>query len=261
MTIIDAIILGIFQGITEFLPVSSSGHNEIIESILKINAYENNLLTITVLHAATALSTIVIFKKEFYETFLGFLMFNGNNEFKFSVKIIISMIPAVILGLFFEKRIDLLFQNNLLLVGIMLIVTGILLFLSDKKIKTDKGISFKSAFIIGLAQSIAILPGLSRSGSTISTAIFLGIDKKLAAKFSFMMVVPLILGKMIKDIYELKLFNLNEEFTPLFFGFLSAFFTGLISCSFMIKLVQKSKLWYFSVYCFIMGFICFIKFY
>ena len=241
MTIIDAIILGIFQGMTEFLPVSSSGHNEIIESILKINSYENNLLTITVLHAATALSTVVIFK--------------------FSVKIIISMIPAVIIGLFFEKNIDLLFQNNLLLVGIMLIVTGILLFLSDKKIKTNKGISFKNAFIIGLAQSIAILPGLSRSGSTISTAIFLGIEKKLAAKFSFMMVVPLIFGKIIKDIYELKLYDLNEEFTPLFFGFLSAFFTGLISCSFMIKLVQKSKLRYFSVYCFIMGFICFIKFY
>ena len=171
------------------------------------------------------------------------------------------MIPAVIIGLFFEKNIDLLFQNNLLLVGLMLIVTGILLFLSDKKIKTNKGISFKNAFIIGLAQSIAILPGLSRSGSTISTAIFLGIEKKLAAKFSFMMVVPLIFGKIIKDIYELKLYDLNEEFTPLFFGFLSAFFTGLISCSFMIKLVQKSKLRYFSVYCFIMGFICFIKFY
>ena len=163
MGILEAIILGIIQGLTEFLPVSSSGHLELAKEILNISAKEQNLLMTITLHAATALSTVFIFRKDILEIFRGLLQFRWNEEFQFSLKIVLSMIPAALVGLFFENEIEQLFGGQILLVGSMLIVTGLLLFLADQAKKTDRKVSFLNAVLIGIAQAIAILPGISLS--------------------------------------------------------------------------------------------------
>ena len=168
------------------------------------------------------------------------------------------MIPAAFIGLFFEDQIDALFDSNILLVGLMLLVTGLLLFLADKAKNTDKKAGFKEALIIGVSQAIAILPGISRSGATISTSVLLGIDRERAARFSFLMVVPLILGKMAKDLMDGEFSGDSVELMPLGIGFIAAFITGLVACTWMISLVKKSKLSWFSIYCFLIGTIAII---
>ena len=252
MGLIEAIILGIVQGLTEFLPVSSSGHIEIAKVLLGISQEKNLLMTI-VLHAATALSTIFVFREDIKEIIRGLLQFKWNKEFQFSLKVIISMIPAALIGLFFENEIELLFGGKILFVGCMLIVTGLLLFLADKAKNTNKNVNFFHALIIGISQAIAILPGVSRSGATISTSVLLGIDRENAARFSFLMVVPLILGKMGKDIISGDILVESTKLMPLLTGFIAAFITGLFACKWMIQLVKKSKLKYFSFYCFLVG--------
>jgi undecaprenyl-diphosphatase len=258
MNLIDAIILGIIQGLTEFLPVSSSGHIEIGQALLGMDSLkENEQLLSVVLHAATALSTIWVFRKDIGEILQGLLKPTWNEEWQFSMKIVLSMIPAAFVGLFFDDLLDALFEGQLKLVGAMLFLTGGLLFLADRAKNTDKKVSFGHAIIIGIAQAVAILPGISRSGATISTSVLLGIDREKAARFSFLMVVPLILGKMAKDILDGK-FQLSEELAlPLLAGFLAAFFTGLLACLWMIKLVKNSKLSWFAVYCFLVGGVAF----
>ena len=254
MDVLNAIILGIIQGLTEFLPVSSSGHLEIFKVILGDNKLPNESLLMTViLHFATACSTIVVFKDDIKDLILGLFSFEKNDSFWFSVKIILSMVPAVFVGFFFESEIESLFNGNLTIVGSMLILTGALLFLADKAKPSEKKISFSSSLLVGIAQAIAIIPGISRSGSTISTAVILGIDKENAAKFSFLMVVPLIIGKVIKDITSAETIVNNESIFPLIIGFVFAFITGMIACKWMIKLVKNSKLKYFSIYCFLVG--------
>ena len=254
MDVLNAIILGIIQGLTEFLPVSSSGHLEIFKVILGDNKLPNESLLMTViLHFATACSTIVVFKDDIKDLILGLFSFEKNDSFWFSVKIILSMVPAVFVGFFFESEIESLFNGNLTIVGSMLILTGALLFLADKAKPSEKKISFSSSLLVGIAQAIAIIPGISRSGATISTAVILGIDKENAAKFSFLMVVPLIIGKVIKDITSAETIVNNESFFPLIIGFVFAFITGMIACKWMIKLVKNSKLKYFSIYCFLIG--------
>ena len=256
MDIIDSIILGIIQGLTEFLPVSSSGHLEIGKAILGDNSVpEESLLFTVVLHFATALSTIVVFRKDILSLIKGALKFKWNDDLQFILKILISMIPAVLVGLFFEKQLESLFGGNILLVGCMLIVTAILLYLADKAKDTDKKVSFINAFIIGISQAIAMLPGISRSGATISTSVLLGNDKTKAARFSFLMVVPLIFGKIAKDILSGDLTYDSGNFTSLSIGFFAAFIAGLFACTWMIALVKKSKLRYFAIYCVIVGLI------
>jgi undecaprenyl-diphosphatase len=256
MEIIDAIILGIIQGLTEFLPVSSSGHLEIGKAILGDNSVpEESLLFTVVLHFATAISTIVVFRKDILDLINGALKFKWNDDLQFISKIAISMIPAVLVGLFFEEQLEALFGGNILLVGCMLIVTAILLFLADKAKDTDKKVSFKNAFIIGISQSIAMLPGISRSGATISTSVLLGNDKTKAARFSFLMVVPLIFGKIAKDVLSGNLTYESGNFTSLSIGFIAAFIAGLFACTWMIKLVKNSKLSYFAIYCVVVGLI------
>ena len=256
MEVINAIILGIIQGLTEFLPVSSSGHLEIFKVILNEKALANESLLMTVmLHFATACSTIVIFKKEIKDLIIGLLSFEKNESFWFSLKILISMIPAALAGFFLDKEIESLFDGNLISVGFMLILTGGLLFLADKAKPTEKKVSFRSSLLIGISQAIAIIPGISRSGATISVAVLLGIDKENAAKFSFLMVVPLILGKVAKDLISAEALTYNESVLPLLVGFIFAFITGIIACKWMIKLVKNSQLKYFSIYCFIVGII------
>ena len=199
MEIIDALLLGVVQGLTEFLPVSSSGHLELGKAILGDQSIpEESLLFTVVLHFATALSTIVIFRKDILSILKGVFTLKWNEDIEFVIKIAVSMIPAVCIGLFFEKQLEQLFGNNVLLVGCMLILTALLLFLADKAKNTNKSVSYKNAFVIGIAQAIAMLPGISRSGATISTSVLLGNDKTKAARFSFLMVVPLIFGKLRK---------------------------------------------------------------
>ena len=254
MDILEAIILGIIQGLTEFLPVSSSGHLEIAKAILGDTSVPEESLTFTVvLHFATALSTLVIFRKEVAEIFKGLFQFAWNEETKFCLKIIISMVPAVIVGLLFEKQLEALFGGNILLVGVMLLVTALLLLLADKAKKTDKDVSFLNALIIGVSQAIAMLPGISRSGATISTSVLLGIDRTKAARFSFLMVVPLIVGKIAKDILGGDISFQSSEMIPMGAGFIAAFLSGLLACTWMISLVKKSKLSYFAIYCAIVG--------
>jgi undecaprenyl-diphosphatase len=251
---LDAAILGIIQGLTEFLPVSSSGHLELGKAILGDNSIPSESLLFTViLHAATALSTLVIFRKDVIEIFKGLFQLKWNEEFRFSLKIVISMIPAAVIGLFFEEQLETLFGGNIIFVGFMLIVTALLLWLADKAKNTDKPVSYSNAFVIGVSQAIAILPGISRSGATISTSVLLGNDKTKAARFSFLMVVPLILGKIAKDLLDGNLMESTTSFSVLAIGFLTSFLAGLAACTWMISIVKKSKLSYFAIYCFVAG--------
>jgi len=256
--IIKAIIVGIVQGLTEFLPVSSSGHIVIAQELLNIKFDEKeNLLFAIVLHFATALSTIVIFRKDILQIFKGLLQFKNNEEFQFSLKIILSMIPAALVGVLLKDTLEELF-SNLLVVGCMLLVTSGLLFFADRAKNTGRPVGFVDAFIIGLAQGCAaLLPGLSRSGSTISTSILLGNDKSKAARFSFLMVLPLIFGataKMFLDANEVGGLSVGSmPIGALVGGFLAAFVAGVVACKWMIELVKKAKLTYFAVYCLLMG--------
>ena len=252
----DAIILGIIQGFTEFLPVSSSGHLELGKAILGDKSVpEDSLLFTVVLHFATALSTIVVFRKDIWKILRSLLKFNWNEETEFTVKIIVSMIPAVIIGLLFETQLESFFGGNIAFVGLMLLITALLLWLADRSKKTEKKVSYSNAFIIGVAQAIAMLPGISRSGATISTSVLIGNDKSKAARFSFLMVIPLIFGKIIKDLIGGELFIETIDITSLTLGFIAAFISGLIACTWMIKLVRQSKLTYFSIYCMVVGLI------
>jgi undecaprenyl-diphosphatase len=252
----DAVILGIIQGFTEFLPVSSSGHLELGKAILGDNSVpEDSLLFTVVLHFATALSTIVVFRKDIWKIIGNLLKFSWNEETEFTLKILVSMIPAVTIGLLFEVQLESFFGGNIAFVGTMLLITALLLWLADRSKITEKKVTYSNAFIIGIAQAIAMLPGISRSGATISTSVLLGNDKSKAARFSFLMVIPLIFGKIIRDLLGGELFIETTDITSLTLGFIAAFISGLIACTWMIKLVRQSKLTYFSIYCIIVGLI------
>ena len=220
------------------------------------NTLPQESLTFTVvLHFATALSTMVVFRKEVFEIIKGLFRFQWNDETKFTLKIIISMIPATVIGLMFEKQLEAFFNGNLLMVGFMLLITALLLLLADKAKNTNKTVSYKNSFIIGVSQAIAMLPGISRSGATISTSVLLGVDREKAARFSFLMVVPLIFGKVAKDLMSGEINIQSENIGSMGLGFIAAFISGLIACTWMISLVKKSKLYYFAIYCFIVGII------
>lgn len=256
MDFLEAIVLGVIQGLTEFLPVSSSGHLELAKALFGSQTLPEESLTFTVvLHFATALSTLVIFRKEVAQIFKGLFQFQWNEESQFSLKIILSMIPATLVGLFFEEQLEAFFDGNILIVGFMLLITALLLLLADKAKNTDKKVSFTNSLVIGFSQAIAMLPGISRSGATISTSVLLGVDRTKAARFSFLMVIPLIFGKVGKDILGGGISYESSDFFPLTIGFLAAFISGLFACKWMIALVKKSQLSYFSIYCAIVGLI------
>ena len=262
MDYLDSLILGIIQGLTEFLSVSSSGHLELGKSLLGDNSLPKESMIFTVvLHFATALSTIVVFRKDIFEIIKELLKFEWNSNTQFIFKIIISMLPAALIGVFFETELESLFSNNIVLVGAMLIITGLLLLLADRAQNTSKNVSFKNAFTVGVAQAVAILPGISRSGATISTAVLLGIDKTKAARFSFLMVIPLIFGKIFKDIFSGELSYENAQITSLGIGFITAFVSGLLACTWMIRLVKNSQLKYFAYYCAMVGIIAILSTY
>jgi undecaprenyl-diphosphatase len=254
MSWIEALLLGIIQGLAEFLPVSSSGHVALGTELLNIKQTgEENLMFSVVVHVATALSTIIVFRKDIWDILKSLFAFKWNEDTQFILKIIISMVPAVIIGLTYEKELETFFEGQVVLIGFMLMITGLLLFLADKAKFTGKPVSYGNAALIGIAQAIAMLPGISRSGATISTSVLLGVDRARAARFSFLMVIPLILGKLAKDLLDGKVSTSDADALPLAVGFFASFIVGLFACSLMIKLVRNSQLKYFSYYCFAVG--------
>tara|TARA_A100001011_G_scaffold133455_2_gene140644 strand:+ start:4139 stop:4927 length:789 start_codon:yes stop_codon:yes gene_type:complete len=254
MSALETLILGIIQGLTEFLPVSSSGHLEIVKAIFGSDYDQQQGLLITItLHSATAFSTIFVFRKEIALILTDLLQFKKGESFDFSSKILLSMIPAVIIGLFFEDFIASLFKDKIALVGGMLFITALLLYFADQVNQNNKEFNYENSFYIGIIQAIAILPGISRSGATIALALMLKIDRDKAARFSFLMVIPLILGSMVKSITDGSLSEENTALFPLMIGFVSAFMTGVFACRWMVALVKKSQLKYFSFYCILVG--------
>ena len=257
MSWIEALLLGLVQGLTEYLPVSSSGHLAIGSALFGI-AGEDNLTFTIVVHVATVLSTLVILWKEIAWIFRGLFQFQWNTETRYVLNIIVSMIPVGIVGLFFKDTVEGIFGSGLLVVGCMLLVTASLLAFSYyAKPRQKESISLKDAFIIGLAQACAVMPGLSRSGSTIATGLLLGNSKATLAQFSFLMVIPPILGEALLDVLKLMkgeaLGGTELPMSALVVGFLAAFVSGCVACKWMINIVKRGKLIYFAIYCAIAG--------
>ncbi|MBQ7310034.1 MAG: undecaprenyl-diphosphate phosphatase [Alistipes sp.] len=253
MDTLQAIILGVVQGLTEFLPVSSSGHLQLANEILGTDLNpESNLTFSLTLHAATVLSTIVILWAEIWKLLKGIFSRTFTAEQAYVLKIVISMIPVGIVGVFFKDYIEAAF-SSIAVVGVMLLVTAALLtFAYYAKPRQKEELSYRDAFIIGLAQAVAVLPGLSRSGSTIATGLLLGNKKESVAQFSFLMVLPPILGNALLDCLKGD-FGGGVETLPLVAGFVTAFITGCIACKWMIDIVKRGKLIWFAVYCAIAG--------
>ena len=253
---IQALILGIIQGLTEYLPVSSSGHLAIISHFFGIDGEESLMFTVAV-HVATVLSTLVMLWKEIDWILKGLFKFEMNEETKYALNIIVSMIPVGIVGVFFKDRVEEAFGSGLLIVSVMLMVTAVLLIFSYyAKPRQKEHLSLWDAFVIGVAQACAVLPGLSRSGSTIATGLMLGNKKEKLAQFSFLMVIPPILGEALLDILkavkgEAVMGDIGTF--PLVIGFLAAFLSGCFACKLMISVVKKGKLVYFGIYCAIVG--------
>ena len=256
MSGLEAIILGFVQGLTEFLPVSSSGHLTIGKELLGIES--SNLKFEVVVHAATVTSTIVVFYKEIFNLIKGLFRFKLNDETNYIIKIAISMIPVFIIGIFFKDYVEAIFGSGLLIVGISLLLTATLLALTNIIKPREREITKKDAFIIGVAQAIAVLPGLSRSGATISTGMMLGVKKEEIAKFSFLMVLVPVLGEAFLELVsgDFAVTTSGLSGTSLALGFISAFVSGLFACKVMINLVKKAKLTGFAIYCAIIGVIC-----
>jgi len=255
MSFLQAIILGIIQGLTEFLPVSSSGHVEIGTVLFGVSTSEN-LLFITVIHGATALSTIVVYRKDIGVIIKEIFEFKYNESVSFSLKIILSTLPVLFLGIFFMDEVESLFGGRIGLVGSMLVITSLLLVFANYAKNYKRDISFPKALIIGIAQALAVMPGISRSGATISTSLMLGVDKEKATRFSFLMVLIPIIGAMLLDVVSMiKEPELSRgiSFYILLAGFIAAFITGIIACKWMISIVKKGKLLYFAIYCLIVG--------
>lgn len=253
---LQALILGLIQGLTEYLPVSSSGHLAIGSYLFGINGEDNLAFTIVV-HVATVLSTFVILWSEIDWIFRGLFKFKMNDETKYFLNIVVSMIPIGIVGVFFKDTVEEIFGSGLLIVGCMLLLTALLLTFSYfAKPRVKENISWKDALIIGLAQACAVMPGLSRSGSTIATGLMLGNKKEKMAQFSFLMVIPPILGEALLDV--IKMAKGHNPFgdvstIALAVGFVAAFVSGCLACKWMINIVKKGKLIYFGIYCAIAG--------
>ena len=257
MTVFEAFILGMLQGLTEFLPISSSGHIQLGAYFFEINTKENLIFTVLV-HGATVLSTIIVFWKEILKIFKGVLKFTYNEETKFFLQILVSMIPVGLIGMFYKDEVESLFDGKIIFVASMLMVTGLLLTATNfikADTKTGK-VNYMKAVIIGLAQAFAVLPGISRSGATIATGLIVGVEKEEATRFSFLMVILPILGAsllQVIDIVKNPTITGNTSNLALAIGFLSALAFGILACRWMISIVKRGKLIYFAIYCFIMA--------
>lgn len=257
MNIFEAIILGIIQGLTEFLPVSSSGHLEIAKAFFGINPESSFSFTIAV-HCATVLSTIVVFWRDIVNLLKGFFKFRMNEETSYILKILVSMIPVVITGILFKDKVEAIFNGNIVFVGSMLLVTSALLLIGHFVKNRNREIGFRDALIIGIAQAIAVIPGISRSGATISTGLMLGNRKNEIARFSFLMVLIPVIGANLLEIVNGDFASGSAGAGIIFAGFISAFVSGCIACKWMISLVKRSKMIWFSAYCALAGIISII---
>ena len=259
----EAIVLGLVQGLTEFLPVSSSGHLTIAKELFGIES--SNLSFEVVVHAATVCSTIVAFRKQIWDLLKGFFNLQMNPQKEYIFKIAVSMIPVFIVGVFFKDQVEAVFGSGLMVVGCMLFVTAGLLSLSEYLSKKQNGkgrpVGWKDAIVIGLAQACAVLPGLSRSGSTISTGLLLGVKREDVAQFSFLMVLVPILGEAFLELVSGELGGAESGIPALSLalGFVAAFLSGLFACKLMINIVNKAKLWVFALYCVIVGVACIVS--
>lgn len=248
---VEAVILGIVQGLTEFLPVSSSGHLELVKWLIgDTNTAAESFLMTVVLHFGTALATVWVFRKFIFDVLRTITLPAGRS---YLLWIIISLIPAAAVGLGLEKQIEALFDRQIILVASMLLLTGIVLIWSDRATRTTNPLTGMRAWWIGVAQAIAILPGISRSGATITTGVALGIDRKEVARFSFLMVLPLIFAKIGKDALDGNLVSHSGKMAPLAIGFIVSFFVGVAACRLMIRIVEKARLRYFGYYCLAVG--------
>lgn len=261
MSWIEALILGIVQGLTEFLPVSSSGHLAIGKALFGIETAD--LSFEVVVHAATVLATIVVFWKDIVKLLQGLFKFQMNAETRYILLIILSMVPVFIVGMFFKDRVEAIFGSGLLVVGVALIVTALLLFLSETLAARRGGeggpVTWKSALWMGVAQAVAVIPGLSRSGSTIATGLLCGVRKEEVTRFSFLMVLVPILGEVFLDIVGGDFGESTVGMLPLVVGFVAAFVSGLFACRFMIAMVKQAKLLWFAFYCALVGLACIIS--
>ena len=272
MSWIEAILLGIVQGLTEFLPVSSSGHLAIGKALFGIETADLSFEVIV--HAATVLATIVVFWKDILALLQGLFKFKFNAETRYICLILLSMIPVFIVGMFFKDQVESIFGSGLLVVGFALLVTAFLLFLSEtlevrRAVQAGNGggqagnggqkMTWKSALWMGLAQAVAVIPGLSRSGSTIATGLICGVKKDEVTRFSFLMVLIPILGEAFLDVVGGDFAQSSVGVLPLILGFLAAFVSGLFACRVMIAMVKKARLRWFALYCAIVGLICIVS--
>lgn len=277
MDTINALLLGIIQGLSEYLPISSSGHLEIFKQILGVDLNPDASLEFTVmLHVATVLSTVVVLWREFWPLVESFFTFRRDDKFYYVCKILLSCIPVGIVGVCFKDYVEALFEGNLTLVGVFLIVTAALLCfayftrtraaLASPTAPQGRDISWSDAFIIGCSQAIAVIPGLSRSGTTIATGIILGDNREKVARFSFLMVIIPILGEGLLDLKDILFPDTVAEtaatgsigLVPMLVGFLAAFLVGCAACRWMLDIVKKGKLVWFAVYCLAVGILCLI---
>ncbi|MDE5571252.1 MAG: undecaprenyl-diphosphate phosphatase [Prevotella sp.] len=262
MSWFEALVLGIIQGLTEYLPVSSSGHLAIGQALFGMSDGGDNLMFTVAVHVATVLSTVVVLWSEIDWLVRGLFKCELNAETKYALNIVVSMIPVGIVGLFFKEQVEEIFGSGLLVVGCCLLVTAALLTFSYyAKPRQKEHISWKDALVIGLAQAVAVLPGVSRSGSTIATGLLLGNKKEKLAQFSFLMVIPPILGEALLDV--LKMVKGEDvmggiDALPLAVGFVAAFVSGCLACKWMLNIVKRGKLLYFGIYCAIVGIITII---
>jgi len=248
----EALILGLIQGLTEFLPVSSSGHLEIAKSLFGVNPEASFYFTVAV-HGATVLSTIVVFRREIVTLARGTLKFRMNDETSYVLKIIVSMIPVGIAGLLLKEPIERMFNGNMVFVGLMLLITSLLLAGAHFIRKRNRTISYLDAFIIGIAQAFAVIPGISRSGATIATGLMIGNSKDKIARFSFLMVLVPVIAANLLEIVTGEISNDSSGIGIILIGFCAAFVAGYLACRWMVELVKRSKLIWFSMYCIIIG--------
>ena len=249
-----SVILGIIQGLTEFLPISSSGHLELANALLgDRKALDSDLIIVILAHLGTAFSIMYIYRSDILNIIKSMLFFRRDEHALLGWKIAVSAIPAVAIGLLLEEQISQIFEGDIIIVGVFLIITGIVLYLTPRKNERRDEVSFFRAGIIGLAQAFAILPGISRSGMTIATALFIGTDSKEAARFSFLMVLPIILGKVALDLLTGDLTISSATIYPISGALISSFLVGIWACRAMIRFVQRGQLKYFAIYCLIVG--------
>ena len=260
MSALEAILLGLLQGLTEFLPVSSSGHLAIGKALFGIET--SDLSFEVAVHAATVLATIVVFRKDIWKLLCGLFKWQFNSETRYILLILLSMVPVFIVGVFFKDSVEALFGNGLVVVGIALLVTALLLFLSEtltaRRREEGTKVTWRSALWMGLAQAVAVVPGLSRSGSTIAAGLLCGVRKDEVTRFSFLMVLVPILGEAFLDVVGGGFAASSVGALPLLLGFLAAFFSGLFACRVMIAMVRRARLKWFALYCVLVGVACLV---